>query len=271
MNSSEFSKAIKNREVVFGTCMTFINPNALSIVDQLGTDFIFIDTEHVPLNRKNVSFACRVLEGKKQGSIVRMPHISDGLASELLDGGAQGVLVPYVEEIKDVELIGATLKYRPLKGNRLRKVISKEIILTQEEREYFEKFNKDKLLFINIESLRGIENLDGMLKTGFVDGVIVGPHDLSISIGKAEQYFCKEFNDKVKEIIQICVRNNVSVGNHFSYGIEKQIEWNKLGMNIILNSSDIVSFVKTTQKEMNEMRTKIQNISQETNCDNIVI
>ena len=270
MNNSEFAKAIKNREVVFGTCMTLINPNVLSVVDKLGTDFIFIDTEHIPLNRKNVSFACRVLEGKNQASIVRMQHSSDALASEILDGGAQGVLAPYVEDIEQVKIIGATIKYRPLKGNRLRKVISKEVILTQEEEKYFDNFNKDRLFFINIESQMGIDNLENMLKTGFVDGVIIGPHDLSVSIGKAEQYDSKEFEDKVQEIIKICVKNNVSVGNHFSSGIERQIEWNKLGMNMILNSSDIVSFIKTTQKEMNEMRTKIQNISQETNY-NIVI
>ena len=267
MDCNNFYNAIKQRDLVFGTCITSINPHTLNAVELIGTDFIFIDTEHISLDRKEYSFACRLLNASSQSVILRTTHASDILASVAIDAGAQGVLIPYAEDINLIKLIGATIKYRPFKGDKLQKIITGEYILSPNEKQYIENYNKNKLFFINIESRQGIDNLDEILKTSYVDGVIIGPHDLSVNIGVPEQYDSFEFNSCIKEIIEICVRNNISVGNHFSEGINRQIEWNSYGMNIILNSSDIVSFVKTTQKEIAEMKLKINNIIVENTCN----
>ncbi len=257
MNASDFSKAIKNRDAVYGTCITMPSPHMVKFVDTLGTDFLFIDMEHIPQDREKASWMCHAFEGKGQVSVVRIPSPDEYEASKILDGGACAILVPYIETVEQVRRIGSTIKYRPLKGKKLLKLASGETELPLSEKQYIENFNKDKLFFINIESVEGIKNLDAMLKLGFVDAVIIGPHDLSVSLGVAEDYENEIFEKAVLEIISICVKNNVSVGNHFSTDIKRQVVWSKAGMNIMLNSSDMGAFVGGIKEDMSYLRNQI--------------
>ncbi len=257
MNASDFAKAIKNREKVFGTCITMPSPHMVKFVSDLGTDFLFIDMEHIPQDREMVSWMCHAFMGKGQVPIVRIPSPDEYEASKIIDGGAMAILVPYVETVEQVQRIGSTIKYRPLKGDKLQKIANGELELSSLEKQYLEDFNKDRLFFINIESMEGINNLDEMLKLGYVHAVIIGPHDLSVSLGVPEDYTNEFFEKAVLKIIEICVRNGVSVGNHFSADRNRQVEWAKHGMNIMLNSSDMGSFVEGIKNDMSFLRKTI--------------
>lgn len=270
MNAYDFAKAIKNRKNVFGTCITMPSPHMLKFIDGLGTDFLFIDTEHIPQDREKISWMCHAFMGKDQTPVVRIPSPDEYEASKLIDGGAMAILTPYTETVEQVRRIGGTIKYRPLKGEKLRQVINGELQLTEREKKYLENFNKNVLFFINIESVEGIKNLDDMLKLGFVDAVIVGPHDLSVSLGDGENYTSENFENAIRQIISICVKHGVSVGNHFSTNKERHIEWAKLGMNIVLNSADMSAFVAQTKSEMNYLRSNIDGASIESDCKVII-
>ncbi|MFI3256731.1 MAG: aldolase/citrate lyase family protein [Spirochaetales bacterium] len=259
MNASDFAQAIKNRKTVFGTCITMTSPHMVKFIDDLGTDFLFIDTEHIPQDREMLSWMCHAFIGKGQTPLVRIPSPDIYETSKVLDGGAMAVLIPYVETVEQVMMIGATIKYRPLKGDKLQKLVHGNIILSRAEQQYLDEFNKDRLFFINIESTEGIKNLDAMLNLNLVDAVIIGPHDLSVSLGIAEDYTNQKFEDAVQEIIAICVRHGVSVGNHFSVNRDSQLAWAKCGMNIILNSSDMGAFVSQIKDDMNYLRNVISN------------
>ena len=95
---------------------------------------------------------------------------------------------------------------------------------------------------INIESVPALERLDRILAEPGLDGVIIGPHDLSLSLGLPEEYHNPRFEDAVRKIISKVRGKGLSVGIHFSQEAELQIKWAKAGANIILHSFDITLF-----------------------------
>ena len=107
---------------------------------------------------------------------------------------------------------------------------------------------------INIESVPAMERLDGILAEPGLDGVIIGPHDLSLSLGLPEEYHNRRFEDAVREIISKVRERGLSVGIHFSQEAELQIKWAKAGANIILHSFDITLFQQRLKEDITAIR-----------------
>mgnify|MGYP001236850765 CR=1 FL=1 len=119
MNSIELKNNLKKGELVLGTLIVSASPFWLKILENCSLDFIFIDTEHIALNRVDLSWMCRSYSAIGYPPLVRMPSPDPYIATQYLDDGASGVIAPYVEKIEQVrELIGATKK-RPIKGKKL--------------------------------------------------------------------------------------------------------------------------------------------------------
>jgi 4-hydroxy-2-oxoheptanedioate aldolase len=87
-----------------------------------------------------------------------------------------------------------------------------------------------------------VNNLDSLLKIEGLDGVFIGPHDLSVNMGLPEMYDHPDFEKEVEHIIRKCRENNIAVGIHFSESPERQVKWTKAGANIVVHSSDIAIF-----------------------------
>ena len=110
---------------------------------------------------------------------------------------------------------------------------------------------------INIESVPALERLEHILAVPGLDGVIIGPHDLSISLGLPEQYHDPRFMDAVGEIISKVREKGLGVGIHFSQEAELQIKWAKAGANIIMHSSDIALFQQRLKEDITAIRSAL--------------
>ena len=108
-------------------------------------------------------------------------------ATALLDDGASGIIVPYVESAEAViAMVGAT-SFRPLKGARLQAALRGERV-EDRLRSYMQDRNQHQALIVNIESVPAIDQLDLILECEGLDAVLIGPHDLSTSLGVPEAY-----------------------------------------------------------------------------------
>ena len=125
-----------------------------------GLDFVFIDTEHIPLERAQVSWMCQAFAGRNVAPVVRIPSPDPYEACKVLDGGAAGVVAPYLEELQDIRDLRGAVKFRPLKGRRLQRVLSGEEVLDDVLRAYLEGYAADKLMVVNVESVPAIQALD---------------------------------------------------------------------------------------------------------------
>ena len=146
------------------------------------------------------------------------------------------------------------MKLRPLKGERLRKALQNQDSLEPELKSYLRNWNKENFLMINIESVPAMENLDDILAVPGLDAVIIGPHDLSCSLGLPEDYQNPTFLAAVQKIISKVRDNGLSIGVHFSEQPEVQIRMTEMGANIILHSSDISLYAKALKGEISIIR-----------------
>src|SRR5699024_9942623 len=179
-------------------------------------------------------------------------------ASKVLDGGADGVIAPYIETVEQVKELRGAVKLRPLKGEVLQDVIKENKSLSKNLKSYIDKGNDDKFLILNIESAPAIEGLDDMLEVPGVDAVLIGPHDLSTNLGIHEQYRDPKFEEAVETIFQKARAQNVGAGIHYWQGMDQQIKWIKEdGLNLIVHSSDLNAAVKNLGKELSEIKNSV--------------
>jgi 2-keto-3-deoxy-L-rhamnonate aldolase RhmA len=258
-------KKIRAGKVVFGTCMTSTSPIWPAIAQRAGLDFVFLDTEHIPLERMEIAHMCQIFRAMGIAPIVRIPSPDPFKACQMMDAGAEGVVAPYLENVAQIkELVGA-LKYRPLKGELLEKFLNGESEPDQGLKEYLDKWNDGNACIANIESLPALENLEELLAIKGLDAVFIGPHDLSVSLGLPEQYDHPLFEAAIKKIIRISKDKGLAVGIHFSESPDRQIRWIKEGVNIIIHSSDLAMFSQRLQHDMDYIKKAINEESQKAN------
>src|SRR5690606_39025740 len=111
------------------------------------------------------------------------------------------------------------------------------------------------VLVVNIESVPALEALDEILSIEELDGVLVGPHDLSCSLGIPEQYDHPRFMAAVEEIIRKARNHGKGGGMHMIYpGLEQEAAWIKKGANLIVHSADAIAFQRTIQHEISYIK-----------------
>lgn len=220
-------------------------------LQKAGLDFAFIDNEHISMNRADLGKLCEVIKSYGISPIVRIPSPDRYLASQAIDAGATGVVAPYLESVEQIrDLVGA-VKYKPLKGQLLERVLKGEETLTEKTQSYIERVNAGNMAIANIESVPAMDKLDEMLSVPGLDAVFIGPHDLSVSLGHPEEYDHPVFEASVKKIIQIARGKGLAIGIHFSLEPQRQIKWVKEGANIIVHSFDITLFTQRLIHDMN--------------------
>jgi len=203
-----------------------------------GLDFVFIDTEHIPLNRSTVAWMTQAFGALGLPPIVRIPACDAAVACGALDAGARGIVAPYTESMHELETLRRAVKYRPLKGARLDAHLDGSAPLDPETLAYLENFNRNNVLLANVESVYAMDRLDDLLAAPDLDGVLVGPHDLSVSLGVPEQYTHPRFTDAMRRIIESTRARGLGVGYHFSFGRDIALQWMAWGANLIVHSTD---------------------------------
>ncbi len=255
MTGRELRAALRAGKRVYGTCIVSTSPAWPPMIASCGLDFVFIDTEHIPIDRAELSWMCRAYGALGLPPVVRIPKPDPYLACMALDGGAAGVVAPYMERIEEVHDLRGAMKYRPLKGEHLARALRAPGDMKPELREYLERYNENNLCIVNVESVPAMLALDEFLAVPDVDAVLIGPHDLSISLGIPEQYGHPKFRTAMETIITRCREAGIGVGYHFSFGLAIAIEWAKMGANFIVHSTDMFLVRDALQREIGKFRT----------------
>jgi 2-keto-3-deoxy-L-rhamnonate aldolase RhmA len=255
MQGEALKKKLRSGKRVYGTLLVSSSPFWPKVVATLDLDFVFIDTEHIPLNRSELSWMCQTYRAMQLAPLVRIPSPDPYQATVALDGGAEGVIAPYVESVEEVNRLVGAVKCRPLKGEKLQKILKDRKQLEPELSGYLQQHNANNVLIVNIESVPAMEALDEILSIEELDGVLIGPHDLSCSLGIAEQYDHPRFINAVEEIIGKAQDAGKGSGIHMVYaGLEQEVAWIKKGANLVVHSADAIAFRQTIQSEIHQIK-----------------
>lgn len=261
MVGKEFRDALRSGKTVYGTLITSTSPKMFEVTLSLGLDYVFLCSEHVAYNPETLGWMCRAYKAAGINPVVRILEPSPFLATQALDAGAGAILVPYVENVEDVQAMVGAVKYRPLKGRKLKRILSGDEQPSAQLERYLKDYNRDHTLLLNIESPTGVSNMEQFLCVPSldgpgVDGIVIGPHDLSTSYGMPEDFRSRDFLDLSCGIIRKARAGGVSVGCHGGSrgSLDLQIEWAKAGANIILHSSDMFLFADRMHDDLQCIR-----------------
>jgi 4-hydroxy-2-oxoheptanedioate aldolase len=253
--SRSFTENLRAGHLLFGTLIVSPSPMWPKALENSGLDFVFIDTEHIALDRAQVSWMCQTYARMGLTPIVRIPSPDPFEATKMLDGGACGIIAPYVETAEQAQALRGAVKLRPIKGQRL----ADRLVNTAFEAElesYVSKRNEQALI-LNIESVPALDALDQILAVPDIDAVLIGPHDLSCSLGVPEQYDHPKFREAARTIFQKARAAGVGAGIHFWGEPEQQAAFARDGANMIIHSADISLFQKHLRRELSALKDSL--------------
>jgi len=270
MTPSDLRECLHRGQTVFGTLIVSPSPRWPEVVANCGLDFVFIDTEHIALDRAQLSWMCQTYAALGIPPIVRIPSPDPHAATMVLDGGAAGIIAPYVESVEQVQELRGAVKMRPIKGRKLQAMLAGESAESELEHYIRERASK-RILIVNIESVPAMDALDEILRVPDLDGVLIGPHDLSCRLGVPEQYDHPTFLDACETIFRKARAANVGAGIHFWGDAAQQTRFLKLGANMLIHSADISLFQKHLQLELAAIKKAVGISSDDTTSSTPVI
>lgn len=249
MTSAELRHRLHAGPPVFGTLIVSPSPAWPAAVKDCGLDFVFLDTEHIALDRVQLSWMCQTYAGLGLPPIVRIPSPDPYAATVALDGGAAGIIAPYVETVAEAQALRGAVKLRPIKGAKLQDMLhgrpaEPELVAYVEERA------QQRLLILNIESVPAMQALDEILALPGLDAVLIGPHDLSCSLGLPERYDHPDFLAACETIFRKARAAGVGAGIHYWGNTIEQTRLLQLGANMLIHSADISLFKKHLTAEL---------------------
>lgn len=271
MEPREIRQALREGRRVYATQLTAPSPWWPKAMQQLNIDFVFVDTEHVPHDRHQLSWICQTLSAVGLPPVVRIPSPDPFEACKALDGGAAGIIAPYIETVEQARQMVGAVRLRPLKGRRLAEALANPNVLERPLQEYINHRNADSILILNIESVPALEKLSDILSVPGIDAVLIGPHDLTCSLGIPEQYDHPRFDEAVRLIYRIAREHHVGAGIHYWVGTAQEIEWCRAGGNLIMHSNDLMSFQKQLRQELNEIRSALGDATSSPDGDTQVV
>lgn len=224
---------LERKEKIFATTLSYVEwPGIIKIFKNRALDFLMFDLEHGRFSMETAEKLIMMCNAMEIPAIVRAADTEYFLLSKLFDIGAEGVLVPRVETVTQAVKAYESVKFPPVgkKGcggfSLLRGVLDVNY------------FNENRLLFLQMESVKGIDNLPHIIEAVKANGIIVGPTDLSIDMGIPFQYTNPLLIEQIDRVIAVCTEKNMSCGIYCDTNEEIKF-WRERGMNIIWSGGDI--------------------------------
>lgn len=172
-----------------------------------GLDYFIIDCEHGPFNAESAQPAILAAERHGCTPFARANEVSRTAVLKLLDAGAKGVIVPFIKGLEDAKEMVEAAKYAPV-GNRgyaqARITQFGWADYAQEIKTQCETANRETLLILQCETLGCLEQIEEITALPGVDGIFIGPMDLSIALGVPGEVESPVFKAAAARVLQAC-------------------------------------------------------------------
>lgn len=190
---------------------TFVISGSAAVVECLGCtglDFVILDNEHSPMEAETTADLVRAAELRGITPLARVREISRSAILKLLDVGVQGLIVPNVHSVQEVEYVVGYAKYAPL-GQRGFCPSRKDGWGTEplgDVAQVMRHFNGETMVIPQCETAEALADIENIVAMDGVDGIFVGPFDLSISMGLPGDFESPRFAEALERILSACHR-----------------------------------------------------------------
>ena len=235
-------------EKTIGSFFELGSGTAMECLALSGLDYVIIDTEHGPYDPLSALEFIRVAKLYDVTPLARVQEISRPAILKLLDAGAMGLVIPDVNTVDEVKKIVSWGKYPPVGGRGVAPSAGTDFWMkdyaAQGLAHYFEVSNRETMLFPQCETVGCLENIEKIVAIDGVDGIFIGPFDLSTAMGIPGQFEKEEFQNALRHIQKVCAEagkptiiyaaNEKAVKDDFALGFDS-VTYN-MDANILINA-----------------------------------
>ena len=254
MKPSDLKAALKAKRPVFGFMVSATSSMRWERVFAGSTlDFVVIDSEHGSRDRQLIADTVAQMQSLDITAIVRTPNTEEVYVAMALDAGADGVLVPYCETVDEVRHCAVKLRTHPLKGEYYERVVETGEYPSDKSKKYLAERHKDHIFIMGIESEPAANRVGELIDCADIDGVFIGPNDMSTSLGIPDESSNPIYLDTLSRIIAEADKRGLPTMIH-QQTIETSAKAIELGARFIMHSSDAGILLRGTQEEFAELR-----------------
>ncbi len=210
--AAEIRKKMQQGQASLGTWMQFGCTDVAEILGASGYDWVAVDLEHGGFSRQQLADLFRAIENGGAAPFARVAESSMVLVRSALDAGARGIILPMIASRSQLESIVQHIFYPPQGGRGVG--YCRANMFGRDFTAYLNGPSRETLVVAMIEHVDAIEHLDGILTVPELDAIMVGPYDLSGSMGVPGQFNNPEFEQAMSAIAAAAKKHGVPMGAH---------------------------------------------------------
>jgi len=206
-------KSLKSRlvqgEVLVGPLVTLPSPEVAEIMAGVGFDYLWIETEHAPINLAQAQMMIQAVGGRCP-CVLRVPENAEVWIKRALDVGCDGIVIPQIKSAAEAEEAVRCCLYPPAgkRGVGIGRAHGYGLAF----QEYVEVANDQLAIILQVEHVDGVRNIRSIAATPGIDAILIGPFDLSGSLGLLGQIDHPRVREAIYEIMRHCEAAQVPVG-----------------------------------------------------------
>lgn len=258
LKRKKLKESLRRREKLFAAWISYSHPSIAETFAKAGFDFIAIDMEHSTINLSEAQRIIAACQSEEVPCLPRPVSHSDDYIKPLLESGADGILIQMVNTSKDVQNLINNLKFPPI-GKRSYGV-NRAQGYGFDFNEYITSWNYDSSFIIQVESIEAVENIESLLEFSEVDAVMIGPYDISGSLGVPGELNHKKVISASKKVIDACSKYGKSCGTQLNDPNPKNINnLFEMGYTFAVLGSDLFILWKWAE-QMKQIMNSIRKI-----------
>ena len=203
---------LKNNELTIGSWIMMGNAMSVEVMALAGFEWLVVDIEHTSIGMETAQMLITTIQANNMQALVRVSKNEEVVIKKILDMGADGIIVPMVSSKEDAEQAVDFAKYPPV-GKRGVGLYRAQKYGTKFE-EYKKWVDEELVIIEQIEHINAVNNIDDILQVEGIDGTIIGPYDLSGSMGYPGEFEREDVKEAVQKVLDRCKENNVPSGFH---------------------------------------------------------
>ena len=206
--STSFRARLRSGERLIAPLVTLNSPAVVELLAEAGFNWLFIDAEHSPLDTAQMQALMQAAGATP--CVVRLSASDDMHVKRALDIGAAGIIAPQVNSVEHARRMVEAAKYAPAGQRGLG--IARAHRYGLRVREYMQSANDDTAVIVQAEHRDAVDRIDDIVRVEGVDGVLIGPYDLSASLGRPGAVDHPDVRHAIARVRDACRAANIPIG-----------------------------------------------------------
>ncbi len=253
--TNTFKHALKNGQLQLGCWLGLADTYAAEIAATASFDWLLIDGEHAPNDLRSILGQLQIVQASGAHAAVRLPVGETWMIKQVLDAGAQTLLIPMVESAEQARELVRAVTYPPNGTRGVGSALARASKFSAIP-DYLQTADEQVCLLVQVENRAGLAALDDILAVEGVDGVFIGPADLAADLGHIGNADHPDVDAAIMDALSRIVKAGKAAGI-LTLDPTMQKRCSDIGVTFMATAIDVVLFAKAMRAEANDARARL--------------